>query len=752
MTNDTIDALTLSLSGSYAIERELGAGGMATVYLARDRKHQRDVAIKVLRSDVAASVGRERFLREIQLAAKLSHPHILALHDSGDAGGALYYVMPNVEGSSLRDRMDAGPLPIDDAVRIAREIASALDYAHRHDVVHRDIKPENIMLQDGHVLVADFGLGKAVSDVAGNTLTQVGTSMGTPAYMSPEQAVGEDVDGRSDIYSLGCVLYEMLVGEPPFTGPNVQAVIAKRFVQLPADVSALRDGVTRPVARAVQKSLARAPIDRFQTAAELLAALREVDAKLAATKTSAPKQSIAVLPLENLSSDKENEYFGDGIAEEIINALAQIEGLHVAARTSAFSFKGKHEDLRSIGEKLNVATVLEGSVRKAGTRLRITAQLIDVADGYHLWSERYDRELVDVFAVQDEIAAAIAAKLQVTFDKPAAATRERATPEQVEAYETYIRGRAVLVRRLNLLDAVASFERVIALDPRHARAHASLADAYRLIGQFGLMPQDESMSMAKSSVARALEIDPGLAEALSIAAVIAISWENDPDRAIEQWQRALELNPSLSEGRVMLAEYGLLFARGDEPRAADEARRAVRDDPQSSIVAALAAQTLSMSGHLDEGLTLALHAAELDERGMTAIATTALVLCASGDAARARSYAERGRVLGGRSALGLAISATVEGGLGNTRRADAYHRELLARSELEDVSNVPLAMTASAAGRSDEAMRYAMLAIGKGELLSGTLVRWPMFVAIREHAEFAELQRRVEAWGTARTS
>ena len=443
MSNETLSILTASLAGSYTIERELGAGGMATVYLARDQKHERDVAIKVLRSDVAASVGRERFLREIQLAAKLSHPHILPLHDSGDAGGALYYVMPSVEGSSLRDRMDAGPLPIADAVRIAQEVASALDFAHRHDVVHRDIKPENILLQDGHALVADFGIGKAVSEVAGDTLTQVGTSVGTPAYMSPEQAVGETVDGRSDIYSLGCVLYEMLVGEPPFTGPNVQSVIAKRFVQTPADVSALREGVSRPVARAVQKALARTPIDRYQTAAELFTALREVEAPAHAKKT-APKQSIAVLPFENLSADQENEYFGDGIAEEIINALAQIEGLHVAARTSAFSFKGKHEDLRAIGEKLNVATVLEGSVRKAGTRLRITAQLIDVADGYHLWSERYDRELVDVFAVQDEIAAAIAAKLQVTFDKSAIATRERATPEQVEAYEAYVRGRAVL--------------------------------------------------------------------------------------------------------------------------------------------------------------------------------------------------------------------------------------------------------------------------------------------------------------------
>jgi eukaryotic-like serine/threonine-protein kinase len=743
MNDETLATLTKSLGGSYTIDRELGAGGMATVYLARDQKHQRDVAIKVLRGDVAASVGRERFLREIQLAAKLSHPHILALHDSGDADGALYYVMPSVQGSSLRVRMNAGQLPIGDAVRIAQEIASALDFAHRHDVVHRDIKPENIMLQDGHALVADFGIGKALGEVAGDTLTQVGHSVGTPAYMSPEQAVGETVDGRSDIYSLGCVLYEMLVGEPPFTGPNIQSVIAKRFVQAPADVSALRDGVSRPLARAVQTALARTPIDRYQTAAELLAALREVDTAPANAKRTAPKQSIAVLPLENLSADKENEYFGDGIAEEIINALAQIDGLHVAARTSAFSFKGKHEDLRSIGEKLNVATVLEGSVRKAGTRLRITAQLIDVADGYHLWSERYDRELVDVFAVQDEIAAAIAAKLQVTFDKPPAGARERATPEQAEAYEAFIRGRAALTQRLNLFDAAASFERVIALDPHHARAHASLADTYRLLAQFNLVPQRDAIVAAKEAIVRALDIDPNLAEALSIAAVIAISYDDDPDGAIRWWERALELNPMLSEARAMYAEYGLLFARGDEQRAASEALRAVRDDPQSSIVTALAAQTLSMSGHLDHARAFALRSVELDERALTANSTAALVLCACGDAERAMQFADRARILGGRGALAVAVSATVEGALGHTSRADAYYRELLARSELEDVILVALAMTADAAKRSDDAMRFALRAVEHGELLSRTLVRWPMYTTIRGHPEFSELQRQV---------
>src|SRR6185437_999971 len=274
---DSAARVTAALADRYTIDSELGAGGMATVYLAHDIKHDRDVAIKVLREDIAHSVGAERFLREIHLAAKLNHPNIVALFDSGNIDGVLFYVMPAVDGQSLRELLDSTPqLPIDDAMRIATEVASALEYAHRHGVVHRDIKPENILLHDGHALVADFGIGRALSDASGATFTQVGMNVGTPAYMSPEQAVGETVDGRSDIYSLGCVLYEMLVGEPPFTGPSVQAVIAKRFVQTPADVCALREGVPRTVAVAVQRSLARTPVDRYETAGGLIAALREV--------------------------------------------------------------------------------------------------------------------------------------------------------------------------------------------------------------------------------------------------------------------------------------------------------------------------------------------------------------------------------------------------------------------------------------------------------------------------------------------
>jgi eukaryotic-like serine/threonine-protein kinase len=414
-SSDLLPRLQAVLADRYTIGRELGRGGMGIVLLAQDRKHHRQVAIKVLKPELAAALGRERFLREIATAARLNHPHILPLHDSGEAEGFLYYVIPYVEGESLRERLDRErQLTLETAVQIAREVADALNYAHGHNVLHRDIKPENILLSAGHALVTDFGIARTITAGGGGQLTEVGSLVGTPA----EQVDGSPhIDGRADIYSLGCVLFEMLVGERPFKGATLTAVIANQLSSPAPSPRMFRESVPEAVDAAVRKAMASLPADRFSTAAQFADALA-IPRPSEPAPAAVPDRSIAVLPFTNQSSDPETEYFSDGIAEEIINALAQLPGLHVAARTSSFAFKGKGMDIAEIGAKLKVATVLDGSVRKAGNRVRITAQLVSVGDGYHLWSERYDSELDDVFAIQDHIARAIAQRFEVMLASP----------------------------------------------------------------------------------------------------------------------------------------------------------------------------------------------------------------------------------------------------------------------------------------------------------------------------------------------
>ena len=378
--------LQQALAARYTIERELGRGGNAVVYLARDIKHDRQVALKVLSPELAHAVRTERFLREIQIAAKLTHPHILMLIDSGEAEHFLYYVMPYVAGESLRERLNREKrLRVEDAVRITQDVAEALGYAHAEGVVHRDIKPENILLSAGGAVVADFGIAQALSAAGEQRVTDGGLAVGTPAYMSPEQASdGEAMDGRSDVYSLGCVLYEMLAGHPPYRGDTAQEILARHALD-PIPGRAARPGVPRAVERAIAKALAKVPADRFATAIAFAGALaaprRRVAAYVAvgllvlggaaviAQQTllrAPPEQSVAVLPFVNLSGDSTQEYFSDGVTEELINALTQVAGLRVPARTSSFAFKGKNTDIRDIGRRLDVATVLEGSIRRSG--------------------------------------------------------------------------------------------------------------------------------------------------------------------------------------------------------------------------------------------------------------------------------------------------------------------------------------------------------------------------------------------------
>jgi serine/threonine protein kinase/Tfp pilus assembly protein PilF len=620
LTDDLRSRLADGLAGRYVVDREVGRGGMATVFLARDQKHDRKVALKVLHPELAASLGSERFLREIQIAARLQHPHILPLYDSGQAGALLYYVMPFVEGESLRDRLEREKqLPVEDAVKLGRDIAAALDYAHRHGVVHRDIKPENVMLNEGEAIVTDFGIAKAVSAAGGERMTQTGMAVGTPAYMSPEQAMGEsEPDGRSDVYSLGCVLFEMLTGGAPFAGPTPQAMITKRFTEPVPSVRATRTEVTGELDLVVTKSLAREPAERYDSAALVVQALGSPkmitppNATAVAALVTHSTKSIAVLPFADMSPQRDQEYFCEGMAEELINALMKVEELQVASRTSAFGFKGKEQDVQEIGRQLNVGSVLGGSVRKAGNKLRITAQLINVADGYHVWSERYDRDMEDVFAIQDEIAQSIAKALRVVLSDKAKRAIEKAPTANVEAYEFYLRGRQFFHqwRRKGVEHARRMFERAIQIDPNYALAHAGIADCSAFIYTYW----DASaahLERADSASRKAIELDPELAE-VHASRGLALAFSKRFDEANQEFETAIRLSAKLFEAHYF---YGrALLQQGKVAQAVTEFEEACRLRPDDYLAHNFLAMTLEGMGRKSDSDATYARTLQLTER------------------------------------------------------------------------------------------------------------------------------------------
>jgi len=609
------------LADRYRIDRELGRGGMATVFLAQDLKHDRPVALKVLHPELAQVVGPDRFHREIRLCARLQHPHILSVHDSGDADGRLWFTMPYVEGEALRGRLERErQLPVNDSLRIAREVADALHYAHQHGVIHRDIKPENILLSGSHALVADFGIARALFSNADDKLTESGISLGTPRYMSPEQAVAQrDIDQRTDIYSLGCVLYEMLTGEPPFTGPTPQAVLAKRLSE---PVPHLRTGRDVPLAleRAVTKALARSPADRFSTAAEFAEALetdRVKDDEISAPALAAPRghrrvaravaigltllllalggfaalrwakplraappASTAVLPFVDLSPGKDQEYFSDGLTDELITTLSEVPGLRVPARTSSFQFKGQNPDVREVGRRLDVGSVLEGSVRKSGNRLRVSVQLVSVKDGYQLWAESYDRDLADVFAVQEEVARAIVSALRVRLTPTKDSALAARPTADLQAYDLYLKGRYAWNQRTgtSLLEAVRYLEEAVARDPSFSRAWAALADAYLLVVPYsGTGSVAEAWEKAQAAAQKALALDSTSAEAYTALGYGNTIYGWNWAAAEANFKRAIAADSNYANGHHWYGDF--LAGRGRLEESLEEMSRAHRLDP-----------------------------------------------------------------------------------------------------------------------------------------------------------------------------
>jgi eukaryotic-like serine/threonine-protein kinase len=577
--------------GPYQIVAPIGAGGMGEVYRAKDPRLNRDVAIKV-----SASQFSERFEREAKAIAALNHPNICQIYDIGPN----YLVMEFIEGSPLK-----GPLPLDRALRYAVQICDALDAAHQKNITHRDLKPANILVTANGVKLLDFGLAKvgSASASAGAAatsltadLTEVGAVLGTASYMSPEQAKGEPTDARSDIFSFGVVLYEMLSGRRAFSKNSAVETMAAIVRDEPAPLDA-PSSFSTIVTRCLHKLLA----SRFQTMSEVRAALEQ------ATATPAKKTpSIAVLPFANMSADKENEYFSDGLAEEILNLLAKIPGLKVIARTSAFAFKGKEQDIRKIAETLNVGAILEGSVRRAGNRIRVTAQLIEAEHGSHLWSERYDRDMTDVFAIQDEIAQEISEALKVRL-----APRSHAVNN--EAYQNYLKGRYYFSRLTpeGLARAKECFEQALAVDPNYASAYSGLALYYYVHATLGLKSVGEMAPLAKAAAEKALALDPATGEAHSALASMAAAFDYDWKASEIHYRQALATQPVPPRFRYSYAVHYLL-PRRRIPEAIEQCRLAIETDPLSMLLHWGMALSLQAAKRYPETIECANRALEID--------------------------------------------------------------------------------------------------------------------------------------------
>ena len=604
------------LAGRFEVLEEIGTGGMGTVYRVNDRKINEEMALKVLRPEIAPNTTAvERFKNELKFARRISHENVCRLYDLHDEAGTLVITMEYVPGEDLGTLLRReGRLPTEKACSLAAQIAEGLAQAHRLGVIHRDLKPHNIRIDfKGSVRIMDFGIAR---ELAGPDLTASGVMIGTPYYMSPEQAAGESADQRTDIYALGAILYEMVTGQPPFEGDSGLAVALKHKTEPPRHPRELNNKIPEALDRLIIKCLAKKKEERYQSAEQLLAELiplakgeapitAEVPGKKTETMSPGEREcitSIAVLPFKDMSPQRDQDYLCEGLAEELMNALAQVKGLKVAARTSAFSFKGKDVDIREIGRQLNVGSILEGSVQKSGTHLRVTTQLVCVEDGYHLWSDRFDRNIKDVFAVQDEISMAVVEKLKVELLE---GEKERVTKRYTrdeKAYDLYLKGRYHWNRRSpkDMVMAVDYCQRAINQDPRYAQPCVGIADVFNMLAEFGFIQPQDAYLKSRSLLQKAREIDDSVSELYSSLAIITYCYEWDLPAAERLARRSIELNPQNMWAHLTCAE--IIGVRGRAEEALEEAKRGIEIDPLSPMAHGLYGIILAyIKGKEDEG-------------------------------------------------------------------------------------------------------------------------------------------------------
>jgi len=634
LMTDLRDQLQASLGDGYTIERELGGGGMSRVYVAEERALGRSVVVKLLPPELASSVNVDRFRREVRLAASLQHPHIIPVLTAGEAAGGLYYTTPFVNGETLRQRIARErQLSVDDAVHIACDLAEALAAAHAQGIVHRDVKPENVLLSDGHALLTDFGIARAIQHAQTDSLTATGLAVGTPQYMAPEQATADrDVDARVDVYALGCVLYELLAGQPPFTGPTAQSIVAQHIAAPFPRVRHSRADVPEALDVAIHRATAKSPADRFASVGGFAAAVRASLTNSRARKRSLRSQaiiglslvaiaglaalvflsatrratdatpqgsasnasSIAVLPLSAVGGDTANAYYADGMTEAMISALAAVHGLRVTPRASAFALKGTKLSAHDVGGVLHVSTLLEGSVQRVGERIRIAVELTSADRDSVLWSGTYDGNRNDVFAMQDSIAKAVVAKLLAETVRSQATIVRRATAKP-EAYDLYLQGRALAntFSYENLMRSLEFYRRAIALDTNFALPYAGIADTYENLADTYLAPL-KTEPKAKEAALKALALDSMLAETHAELGFVRGGFDYDYAAADREVRRALELNPSLAYAHTLRAF--LLFETDDRAGAIREIEESRRLDPMSFLVAVYGDMASAMLG------------------------------------------------------------------------------------------------------------------------------------------------------------
>lgn len=721
---------------------------MATVYLAEEKKHGRKVAIKVLRPEITAALGPERFLREIGIAAQLAHPHIVPLIDSGEAGGLLYYVQPHVPGGSLRDRLlESRPLPLKVALRIAQEVGAGLDFAHRKGFVHRDVKPENILFADGHAVLADFGVARACCDAeeeaeqSDQAVTEVGFTVGTPEYMSPEQASGDqDLGAPSDVYSLACVVYEMLAGAPPFQGSG-RAVIAKQVMERPAPLRGVRPEIPAALERAILHALEKDPAQRYPTAAEFVAALAAQEG----TGVRAPgaTRSIAVLPFVNASPDPGNEYLSDGITDELIDALAKIAGLRVASRTSVFALKGKPLDVRAVGALLGTSVVLEGTVRRAGDRLRITAQLTSTDDGRLLWSQRYDRQLVDVFEIQDEIAATIVNTLRATMFADLSEYIPRRYTQNIQAYGLYLKGRFAWNKRSQsgVHEAIEYFKEAIAEDPGYAPAYAGLGDSYSLDVDYRAIPVTDAYARAKEYARKALALDESLPSAHASLAWALFIHDWEWDEAEREFRRSIALNSRYASAHQWFAF--MLAARGRIDAALLEAHTALELDPASVSIRRTIGWVYFYARRYDQARDHLARAIEMNPMAVESYRMFGSTLALQGESVEAERVFREALTLPGSGAYSTAMLGWLLGRLGRRDEAEQLLRELERDRAQGYISPVAFAILHIGLGNLQEGLDWAERAYDERRGWVVYVNVNPIFDPLRQEPRFAELVKKM---------